>query len=188
VSSRAAPACERCWRESPNTALDRGLLLAIADLSVVLGRAQLAFDLHVVAFLQAFRVVGGLAEGDNAMPLGVVHPLAGLLVLVAGLGGERQNSEGPLLFGCDVLGVLTQVAFQSDLVFVECHVSSPLLYLPGLSSGHSCAKRRECAPLPRQELHFPEWDPTHLVGEESGKAEARSPQNRGPGARSVRDG
>ena len=93
----------------PATALDRGLFLAIADLSVVLGRAQFTFDLHVVALLQALCVVGGLAEGDDAMPLGVVHPMLRLLVLVAGLGGERQNRKGPLLFGGDVLGVLAEV-------------------------------------------------------------------------------
>ncbi len=78
-------------RDFPSTALDRGLFLAIADLGVVLGRAQLAFDLHVVALLQARCVLGGLAEGDDAVPLGVVHPLASLLVLVAGLGGSATE-------------------------------------------------------------------------------------------------
>ena len=93
----------------PTAALDRGLLLALADFGGVLRAAQLAFDLHVVALLQALCVVGGLAEGDDAMPLGVVHPMLRLLVLVAGLGGERQNRKGPLLFGGDVLGVLAEV-------------------------------------------------------------------------------
>src|ERR1035441_2631912 len=63
----------------PTAALDRGLLLAIADFGVVLGRAQLAFDFHVVALLQVLRVVGGLAEGDYVVPLGMVHPLLRLL-------------------------------------------------------------------------------------------------------------
>src|SRR5271156_2174832 len=49
----------------PTPALDRGLLPALADLGVVLGATQLTLDLHVVAFLQVLRVVGGLAEGDD---------------------------------------------------------------------------------------------------------------------------
>src|SRR6202171_3216890 len=77
----------------PTPALDRGLLPALADLSIELGAAQLAFDLHVVALFEALREVGGRAEGDDAVPLGVVHPLLRLLVLVAGLGGERQYRE-----------------------------------------------------------------------------------------------
>ena len=59
----------------PTPALDRGLFLALADLGVVLGAAQLALDLRVVALLQVLRVVGGLAEGDDAVPFGVVDPL-----------------------------------------------------------------------------------------------------------------
>ena len=72
----------------PTPALDRGFLLAVTDLSIKLGAAQLALDLDVVALLQVLRVFGGLAEGDDAVPFGVVDPLVLLLVLVAGLGGE----------------------------------------------------------------------------------------------------
>src|ERR1700679_2876693 len=133
----------------PTAALHGRLLLALADLSVVLGAAQLALNLDVVALLQVLCVVGGLAERDDAVPLGVVHPLFGLLALVAGLGGQREDGEGLLLFGGEVLGFLAEVALQSDFVFVECHCVSPCLYLPGLPSGHSCAKRRE---VPRSQV------------------------------------
>ena len=72
----------------PAAALDGGFLLAAADFRIELGTAQLAFDLDIVALLQALGVLGGLGETDDAVPLGACDPRAGLLVLVAGLGGE----------------------------------------------------------------------------------------------------
>src|SRR6266702_1648849 len=63
-------------------------LVAGSVLGLVLTAAQLAFDLGVVALLQLLCIFGGGTETDNAVPLGVGDPIAGLLVLVAGLGGE----------------------------------------------------------------------------------------------------
>src|SRR5580698_8792789 len=64
------------------------LRLGFACFRCVLGAAQLASDLDVVAFLE-FEIVGGdgrLAEGGDAMPESLRYPLAGLLVLVARFG------------------------------------------------------------------------------------------------------
>ena len=74
------------------------------------------------------------------MPFGVVDPLAALLVLVAGPGGERQNHEAVLLPGCVSLGVLADIAFQRNVVFKMCHHLFSCLDLPGSYSGHSCTK------------------------------------------------
>ena len=48
------------------------LLLVLDHLGRTLGAAQLAFDLHVVALLQVLRVASRRAEGDDAVPFGVV--------------------------------------------------------------------------------------------------------------------
>ena len=72
----------------PAATLDSGFLLAVADFRIELGAAQLTFDLDIVTLLEALRVLGGLSEADDAVPLGARDPLVGLLVFVAGLGGE----------------------------------------------------------------------------------------------------
>src|SRR5437868_794420 len=73
----------------PVAALDGGLLFARADFGVVLGAAQLALNVDVIALLQVLGVVAGLAEADDAVPFRARYPFILLLVLVAGLGGER---------------------------------------------------------------------------------------------------
>jgi hypothetical protein len=45
------------------------------------------------ALLQGLRVFGQLAPDDAAVPFGVVDVLAGRLVLVRALGGEREGGE-----------------------------------------------------------------------------------------------
>src|SRR6202012_1420218 len=72
------------------------LLPVLDDLSGAIGRAQLAFDLYVVALLQVLCVAGRRSEGNDAVPFRVVHPLVGLLVLIARLGSQRQDRKGLL--------------------------------------------------------------------------------------------
>ena len=137
-------------------------------------------------------------EGDDAVPLGVVHPLARLLVLVAGLGGQRQDREGILLFGCEALGVLADVALQRDFVFVVCHCFSPVCICPDcsrdtlarsdasvprsqvpkacLSAEAPRKKSRPTGPKPQGDFFFGNPDPK---GARQGEAERRVPPGAG---------
>jgi hypothetical protein len=62
--------------------------------------------LAISAFLQALGVLGRPAIGNDAVPLAVMGPFAGLLVLVAGLRGQGDNYERVPLFCIECLGVL----------------------------------------------------------------------------------
>src|SRR5271157_5486599 len=63
-------------------------LLGVGLLVRLFAAAQLAFDGQMSALRQRLRILGQPAPNDTAMPLGMAVVLAGLLVLVARLGGK----------------------------------------------------------------------------------------------------
>src|SRR5229473_4141137 len=73
----------------PHAALDV-LVLFVG----ILAAAQFTFDEQMRALLECAGEVAELSPHDDAVPLGVRDVLAGLLVLVGTLGGEREDSVG----------------------------------------------------------------------------------------------
>src|SRR6185437_14484387 len=102
----------------PDAALLAGLLVG------PFAAPQLAFDGQVCAFLQRLCVIGQLAPDDAAMPLGMAVVLAGLLVLVRTLGGQREDSKARVVGGVGG-GVLTEESDERDAVLI--HGESPML-------------------------------------------------------------
>ena len=76
----------------------------------VLGVANLALDLQVRALLERGRELAELAEDDAAMPFGVRDVLAGLFVLVRGLGGDGEGGELLVVLAGTNFGVAAQVS------------------------------------------------------------------------------
>src|SRR5580698_10802166 len=72
-------------------------------------------------------VFGQPAPDDAAMPLGMAVVLAGLLVLVAGLGGKRENGEAGVVGGAGD-GVVAEEADERNAILI--HGESPLFEFP----------------------------------------------------------
>ena len=103
----------------------RGALVAVA------GGERAGLELALDEDEPAFRPLlfkaldEALLEGDAAVPLHPVDPLAGVLVAVALVGGDgevRDPAAAPELVD---LGVASEAADELDVVLAECHGGSP---------------------------------------------------------------
>ena len=88
------------------------------DFQEFLRTAQLAFDGQMSALRKRLRVLGQPAPNDAAMPLGMAVVFACLLVLVAGLGGKRENGEAGVVGGAGD-GVVAEEADERDAILYE---------------------------------------------------------------------
>ena len=119
-------------------------LLGVGLLVRLFAAAQLAFDGQMRDLRQRLRILGQPAPDDAAMPLGMAVVFAGLLVLVAGLGGKRENGEAGIVGGAGD-GVVAEEADERNAILL--HGESPLFEFPDWP-GHPLAKPERAARLP----------------------------------------
>ena len=121
------------------------------------------------------------APDDAAMPLGMAVVLAGFLVLVAGLGGKRENGEAGVVGGAGD-GVIAEEADKRNAILI--HGESPLFEFPDWP-GHPLAKPEREARLPSAKPRILEQGPKLDLGEESGKQSGDVPPGAGYGPKRV---
>src|ERR1019366_2916796 len=156
-------------------------LLCVGLLVRLFAAAQLAFDGQMSALRERLRVLGQPAPDDAAMPLGMAVVLAGLLVLVAGLGGKREYGEAGVVRGAGD-GVVAEEADERNAILI--HGESPLFEFPDWP-GHPLAKPERGARLPSAKPRILEQGPKLDLGEESGKQSGDVPPGAGCGPKRV---
>jgi hypothetical protein len=128
--------------------------LSVARGSLVVGAAEFALNLNVIALLEAPGVLSDVAEADDAVPLGSRYPLTILFVFVAGFRGQREYRKRAVVSGGFSFRVLAKKALQVDCVFVECHfVILRIQICPYLTRDTIRNATREC-PAPKGKRRF----------------------------------
>ena len=156
-------------------------LLGVGLLVRLFAAAQLALDGQMSALRKRLRVLCQPAPDDAAMPLGMAVVFAGLLVLVAGLGGKRENGKAGIVGGAGD-GVVAQEADERNAILI--HGESPLFEFPDWP-GHPLAKPEREARLPSAKPCILEQGPKLDLGEESGKQSGDVPQGDESGPKRV---
>src|SRR5581483_952053 len=108
-------------------------------------------------------------------PLGMAVVFAGLLVLVAGLGGKGEYGEAGVVSGAGD-GVVAEEADERYAILI--HGESPLFEFPDWP-GHPLAKPEREARLPSAKPRILEQGPKLDLGEESGKQSGAVPPGAG---------
>ena len=94
-----------------------------------------------------------LLEGDGAVPLDPVDPLAGLPAEVALVGGDGEVRDPAAASELVDLGVASEAADELDVVLAECHGGSPGCWRWfGASGGALLRTRPRSPPLPSSSL------------------------------------
>ena len=107
----------------PNALLRLGLLaLAGRLLGRVLPAAKLAFHLDVRAFGERPGELREAAEDHATVPLGMRDVLAALLVLVGGLGSDRERGKAAVVGGVN-FGVAAEKSDEGYFVLEHFRVS-----------------------------------------------------------------
>ncbi len=156
-------------------------LLGVGLLVRLFAAAQLALDGQMSALPKRLRVLCQPAPDDAAMPLGMAVVFAGLLVLVAGLGGKRENGKAGIVGGAGD-GVVAEEADERNAILI--HGESPLFEFPDWP-GHPLAKPEREARLPSAKPCILEQGPKLDLGEESGKQSGDVPPGAGCGPKRV---
>src|SRR5581483_4755727 len=121
--SAAAGTIEHRQRRVEALQHDLGRVAVLPVLVLPFAGLQLALEINLRTFLEV--LLGDLgeafAEDDDAVPLGLLAPLAGRLVAPAfGRGHPQSDDRAPILGAAD-LGVGAQIADENDLVDAACH-------------------------------------------------------------------
>src|SRR4249919_2164219 len=136
----AAGAIEHRQRRVEALQHDLGRIAVLAVFVLPFARLQRAFEVNLRAFLEVLLGDLGetLAEDHDAMPFGLLAPLAGRLVAPGLRGRHPQIDDRAAVLGAADLGVGAQIADQNDLVDAACHRSLHTLSVspyPGIIRG-----------------------------------------------------
>ena len=127
---------------------DLGRVAVLAVLVLPFARLQRAFEINLRAFLEVLLGDLGeaLAEDHDAMPFGLLAPLAGCLVAPAFRGRDPQIDDRAAVLGAADFGVGAQIADENDLVDAACHrslsIHFPFHPTPGSPEVRGCRAPR----------------------------------------------